>query len=155
MCLIYLNYLYFNSRPNVSHRNKSHTQCGWYMWRARSSKSNNWLYFMFYSQEEYAFIFSWNVIFWSGTPKCSSDKSSSEEIEENELRLAAGSVDLTRVLFWPGKLWEFSCESLILYVLENNPVEQVSEAAKSAQPKSITVCIRFHLAHLHQQTFGH
>ncbi len=76
------------------------------------------------------------------------------EIEENELHLAAGSVELTHVQFWPGMLWEFSSKCLILHVLENNPVEQVSEAARSAQPKSITVCIHFHIAHLHQQIFG-
>lgn len=100
---------------------------------------------MFYRQEEYAFIFSLDQV---EPPKCSSDNSSSKEIEENELRLAAGCVDLTRVLYWLGKLREFSWKPLILYVLENNPVEQVSKAAKSAQPKRITVCIHF-ISHIY------
>lgn len=59
-------------------------------------------------------------------------------------------------LLWPGKLCEFSRKSLILCVQgeENNPVEQVSEAAKSDRPKSITVCIHFHLTRSHRQIFG-
>lgn len=80
-------------------------------------------------------------------PKCSSDKSSSKEIEENELHLAAGPVDLTHVMFWPGKLWKFDWKGLILYVQENDSVEQVSKAAKSDQPKSITACIHFHITY--------
>lgn len=59
-------------------------------------------------------------------------------------------------LLWPGELCEFSRKCLILCVQgeENNPVEQVSEAAKSDRPKSITVCIHFHLTRSHRQIFG-
>lgn len=59
-------------------------------------------------------------------------------------------------LLWPGELCEFSRKCLILCVQgeENNLVEQVSEAAKSDRPKSITVCIHFHLTRSHRQIFG-
>lgn len=54
--------------------------------------------------------------FWkSGAPKCSSGNWG--EIEENLLYLAAVCAALTPVLYWAGKLWEFSEKSLILHAL--------------------------------------
>lgn len=126
------------------------------MSKARSSKSNNWLYFMFYCQEEYAFIFSWNVIFWpSGTP------SSVVQTKVAAWKFRKMScIWLLDPWIWPMSSFGLASSGssaqkcLILYDLENNPMEQVSKAARSAQPKSITVCIHFHLTHLHHQIFG-
>lgn len=111
VCLIYLSNLRFSPQPNVSHRNESHTQCSWYMTWAWSSKSNNWLYFMFYSQEEYTLISSWNVIFWySGNPKCNSDKSSSRKL---------GKMSCVWLLgLW---IWPMSCTGLVQPKVSNPP----------------------------------
>lgn len=57
------------------------------------------------------------------SPSVVQTKEAARKIEENELHLAAAPVDLTHVMFWPGKLWEFSKRCVILYVQENDSVE--------------------------------
>lgn len=74
---------YFHLWPTVHHAER-HTQPRWYMPRAGSSKRWSRRYFNFIVRRNASTFLGW--VFWSsGSLQCNSDKSSSEEIEENEL----------------------------------------------------------------------
>lgn len=105
MCLIPLNNLHFNLQPN-SHREKESHPNSLNICEGHDpvKAPNDCVSSFIVRQEMYLSLTGMSYSDQLESPSVVQTKEAARKIEENELHLAAAPVDLTHVMFWPGKL---------------------------------------------------